>query len=95
MPIDLTSWFSLFTNIGIGGVLAIWVWVEQQRAKVEREERIAAQKSNDLLRDNFQERLLKALNDAVTAIKESTTAQDSQARVIEGLKTLVERQHQP
>ena len=85
----MAEWITLVTQVGVAGVLAAWVWVEQQRSKVEREERLAVQKANDLLRSAYEERMLKALNDASTAIREQTEAQRSLQTVMEGLKELV------
>lgn len=85
----LPGWVSLLTQGGVAVVLAAWLWVEQQRSKAEREERIAIQKANDALRDAYQERMLKALNDVAHAIRETNETQRSSALVIEGLKNAV------
>lgn len=85
----MPEWVALVTQGGVAAVLAAWLWVEQQRAKTEREERLRVQAANDDIRNAYQERVIKALNDATTAIKESRETQESLKLVIEGMKTLL------
>jgi Tfp pilus assembly protein PilX len=85
----VAEWVGYVTQLGVAGVLAVWLYIEQQRSKQERDERLAVQRANDELRDATFERMLKALHDAEHAVRQQTEHTESLTLVIEGMKNMM------
>ncbi len=85
----MAEWVTLLGQSGVVGALALWLWVEQQRAKTEREERLAVQKANDTLRDAVTERMLTALNDVAAALRDLEQSGESTRTILEGINNLL------
>lgn len=85
----MDQWIALLGQGGAMAILAGWLWIEQQRAKTEREERLAVQKANDTLRDSYNERMLTALNDVAAALKDMSQSNETTRTVIEGVNNLL------
>lgn len=85
----MAEWLTLLGQGGVIGVIAVWLWVERQRCDTERSERIAVSKANDTLRDSMNERMITALHDVTSALRDMEQSNEATRAIIEGVNNLL------
>lgn len=82
----MPDWLPFVTQGGAISIIAVAWWIERERCKTEREERLALQTAYNARRDAIEERLITAVLNATLAIREATDAQQALKGAIEAQK---------